>query len=82
MADPVLLTVYEAADVLRCSPKRVRQLVADGTLVRGPKFGKKATVDAGSVYAACQLSYSPKAPRKRRARVQSRADFDAAIEAL
>lgn len=61
-----LLTVKEAAVTLRCSPRRVFELLADGTLTRGVKFGRETVVVAESVFAALEAEYHPPAPPRVR----------------
>lgn len=51
-----LLTVEEAAQALHCSRRRVFELLADGTLARGPKYGRRTVITAGSVEAALVAS--------------------------
>jgi excisionase family DNA binding protein len=67
---PKLLTVDEAAETLRCSRRRVFELLASGKLARGPCYGRKTVVLAESVFAACEAEYhpAPAAPRRRPAR--------------
>jgi len=54
-----LLTIEEAGARLRCSRARVFQLLADGVLVRGRKYGKRTVVTAASVASAL---LAPEAP--------------------
>jgi excisionase family DNA binding protein len=61
MTHPTLLTVEEAAQALRCSRRRVFELLADGTLARGPKYGRQTVITAGSVEAAL-LANEPAPP--------------------
>ncbi len=75
-----LLTVMEAATTLRCSRRRVFELLADGTLTRGVKFGRETVVVAESVFAALEVAYHPVATRTRvRKPTQS---FSARLDAL
>ena len=64
MTGPRILTVQDAASTLLCSRRRVFELLADGTLERGPKYGKKTTVVAESVFDALEKAYDP-VPEKR-----------------
>lgn len=52
---PVLLTIHEVADLLRCSPQTVRRMVKRGELERarrdGPKSGSRMLILASSVDA-------------------------------
>jgi excisionase family DNA binding protein len=80
-----LLTVDEAAAELRCKRRRVFELLADNTLVRGPKYGRQTVITAESVAAALaaechtrQLEQKPTA--KRRAPKAFKADLDALAE--
>lgn len=62
-----ILTVAEAAVALKCSRSRVFKLLADGVLVRAPKYGKLAVVTATSVEAALYVpEQAPKIPRARK----------------
>ncbi|WP_426751574.1 hypothetical protein [Myxococcus sp. Y35] len=74
-----LLDVNEAAARLRCSTRRVFELLSDGTLVRGPKFGRKTVITAESVEAAlvppAPLVLEPTAPPKLRAPRDFRSDL-------
>lgn len=78
LRDPVLLTVNEAGEIMKCDPRTVFQLIARGILVRAPKFGKQTVVYADSVYAA--LDAPPPAPRPppERKKRTSKAEFNAA----
>lgn len=66
-----LLDVDEAAARLHCSRRRVFQLLADGTLVRGPCYGKRTVITLESVEAALappapatgRPAAAPRAPR-------------------
>jgi excisionase family DNA binding protein len=78
VVDPILLTVEEAAETLKCSRSRIFELLADGTLVRGRKHGRKTVIIAESVFAACEADYHPPASKPRRS---SRADRDAELDA-
>lgn len=51
-----LLDVDEAAARLRCSRRRVFELLTDGTLVRGPKYGRRTVITTESVEAALVAS--------------------------
>ena len=75
-----LLGVDEAAARLRCSRRRVFELLSDDTLVRGPKYGRRTMVTAASVAAALEPTPTPvlnetSAP-KPRARRSLRAELD------
>lgn len=61
---PPVLTVKEAAETMKCSPARIWQLIADGTLVRGKQYGRKAVVIAESVFNALEATYHPRVPAK------------------
>jgi excisionase family DNA binding protein len=79
-----LLTVDEAATRLRCSRRRVFELLADGTLQRGPKYGKQTVITAESVAAALAAppaSENPAPPAKPRAARGLAADVDALLDA-
>lgn len=69
MTTPPLLTVDEAATLLRCRRTKVFELIAKGVLVKAPRFGKQTTVYAQSVFDLLEKSFDPPAPaRRRRAR--------------
>lgn len=83
MAEPVLLTIDEAAAVLRCGRRKVFALLAQGVLTRGPCYGAKTVVLAESVYDACNATPMPAPEKPRRVRKsQRRATFEAEIDAL
>jgi excisionase family DNA binding protein len=83
MNDDRLLTVAEAAALLRCSRSRVYELLKDGTLVRGPKFGRHTVIPESSVKAALlpveQPVPLPAKPRRRRSRSNFNEEIDAVI---
>jgi excisionase family DNA binding protein len=82
MSDHFLLTVEEAADILRCKRTKVFQLIAEGVLVRGPRFGRKTVVHAEGVYAALEAPSAPEpSPPKKRVRT-SRSKHAADIAAV
>jgi hypothetical protein len=69
MAEPLLLTVLEAAATLRCSRARIFQLLADGTLVRGNRYGRQTVILAESVFEAAEVAADPvKRVRRRKER--------------
>jgi hypothetical protein len=81
-----LLDVEEAADWLRCSRRRVFQLIADGTLTKGPKYGRRTVVTTESVAAALaptptpvSVLTTPMAPKQRAPR-SLQADLKALAE--
>lgn len=55
LVSPVLLTIPEVAELLRCSPRTVRRMVERGELARarhdGPKRGSRMLILASSVDA-------------------------------
>ncbi|MCY1077406.1 hypothetical protein [Archangium lansingense] len=76
-----LLDVDESAARLRCSRRRVFELLADGTLTRGPKYGRRTVITAESVEAALVASESAPCPvseaaPKRRAPRSFKAELD------
>lgn len=73
------LTVPETATALRCSTRKVFQLLQAGVLTRGPQFGRETIVSRASVVAALAAASAENAPRPRRRR--PRGDFDAEIDA-
>lgn len=77
-----LLDVDEAAARLRCSRRRVFELLADGTLARGPKYGRQTVITADSVEAALAPSEQAPAAPKRRTRPSKsfKAELDAMLE--
>ncbi len=60
-----LLTVDEAAAELHCKRRRVFELLADNTLVRGPKYGRKTVITAESVAAALAAECHTRQPEQR-----------------
>lgn len=77
-----LLDVDETATRLRCSRRQVFKLLTDGTLARGPKYGRRTVITAESVEAALvasELAPCPvaEAAPKRRAPRSLKADLDA-----
>lgn len=83
MADPLvrLLTVAETAARLRCSERRVFELLADGTLVRGRAYGRRTVVTSESVEAALEAPPVDEAPKKR-VRHVARASLSERLSAL
>jgi hypothetical protein len=79
VSTPALLTIAETAATLRCSRRRVFQLLSDGTLVRGKRYGRQAVILAESVYAALEATYDPPTKRVRRARGAEKDAFDALL---
>lgn len=78
---PLVLPIDEVCTMLHCGRTRVFELIADGTLVRAPKFGKKTVVLAESVFAALEAEYHPAPPKPRkRARKGMTAEFDALLD--
>lgn len=77
-----LLTVDEAAETLRCSRSRVFELLANGTLARGARYGRRTVILAESVFAALEADYHPPAPPPKPRRRVSKADFDQAVDAV
>jgi hypothetical protein len=73
---PQLLTIPEAAATLRCSPRRVWELLAQGKLVRGPCYGRRTVVLAESVFSACEAEFHPP-PKPKRHRPARRTLADA-----
>jgi excisionase family DNA binding protein len=51
---PESVPLVEAARVLGCSKRRVEQLLKEGSLRAGPRFGKRAMVTVESIEAALQ----------------------------
>lgn len=79
---PALLDVDQVAERLRCSRRRVFELLQDGTLTRGPRFGRCTVVTLESVEAALAAPAAPTeqpAPQPR-ARRGLAADVDALLE--
>jgi hypothetical protein len=60
--------VDETATMLKCSRRRVFELLADGTLIRAPKYGKATVILAESVFHALEKQYDPPAPEPKRIR--------------
>lgn len=59
------LTVAEAAELLRCGRSRVFELLAEGRLVRAPKFGRHTVITRESVEALLAPADPPPAKRRR-----------------
>jgi excisionase family DNA binding protein len=76
---PSLLTVAEAAATLRCKRTKVFELLANGTLVRGAKYGRQTVILAESVFAALEKAYDPPAPRRRQSRRAVSESLDAML---
>lgn len=77
---PALLTVAEAAAVLRCSRRRVFELLADETLLRGASYGRKTLILGSSVEAALAApAPAPIRPRRRPARKELITSLEAAL---
>lgn len=62
------VTVEEAAELLHCGRSRVFELLADGRLQRGPKFGRQTVITRESVEALARGEETEK-PKRRRQRV-------------
>lgn len=77
-----LLTIDEVSQTLRCSRRRVFELLATGTLVRGPKYGRQTVVLAESVFAALEAEYHPPPPTSEPRRVRSPRSFKAELDEL
>jgi excisionase family DNA binding protein len=60
----LVMTVTEAAEHLKCSTRRVFQLIANGTLETAPRYGRETTVFKASVERA--LLNPPKPGRRKR----------------
>lgn len=83
MADeiPRLFTVDEAATALHCSRRRVFELLGNGTLARGMRYGSKTVVTFESVLAACNAEEpTPSIKRKRVRRSTRREAFNASLD--
>lgn len=66
MDSPVaILTIAEAAAQLRCRRTTVFKLLAEGRLIRAPRFGKQTVVTAESVAEILALP-PPQPPTARR----------------
>jgi hypothetical protein len=75
---PQLMTAAEAMATLRCGKTRLFELLADGTIQRGARYGRHLVILAESVYAACEAEYHPpEAPKRRRGRRGAAAAADA-----
>lgn len=68
MIPPKLLTVPEVAAMLRCGRSKVFELLQDGTLQRGPCFGRKTVILQESVFNVMESAYDPPPPPKKRIR--------------
>ena len=61
-----VVTVTEAAQVLRCGRTRVFELLATGRLVRGERFGRETVVTIASLEALQTRQVGrPSAPKRR-----------------
>src|SRR3954465_711339 len=76
-----VVTVSEAARALRCGRTRVFELLAEGRLVRGQKFGRETVVTIASI-EALQAAQTPGAPPRRRRQPTRRGRLADAIRAL
>lgn len=79
--DGPLITVERAGELLLCSRSRVFELIGEGRLARGPKFGRHTVVTLESVLALAEAAPGPtrRAPRQRTS--SSSAQFDAELRA-
>lgn len=70
MGDGPTVTVVRAAELLHCGRTRVYELLAEGRIVRAPKFGRVTVITTESVLAAAVAGVEPapkvKPPRKSR----------------
>lgn len=80
MNPPDVLTVTEAAGLLRCSRAKVFRLIAEGVLQRAASYGRHTLVLAESVTAA--ISATPKAPKPAVKRIRPRKTFQAELDAV
>lgn len=65
-----LVSIEIVMAALGCSRSRVYELLADGTLDRGPKFGRRTLITAASVRSAIHSGPVGPAPTKSRRRVR------------
>lgn len=54
-SDGPVVTVDRAAELLKCSRRRVFQLLADGTVRKAQSFGRQTLVITESIYEALQV---------------------------
>ena len=83
MEIPKLLTLPEVEALLHCKRRRIFDLLKDGTLIRGPRFGRHTVIRAESVYAALEANYDPPVPAKRKQYTKTSMNeaFDAVLAA-
>lgn len=79
--NPLVLTIREAAETMKCGRTRIYELIADGTLVRGKQFGRRTVVLAESVFAALEAEYHPTVPAKPPKPARERAEKKARAHA-
>jgi hypothetical protein len=79
-----LPTVDETADLLRCSRRRVFELIAEGTLVRGPRYGRRTVVTLESIEAALAVGTDARGGKRCavRRRVRTAKSLKADLDAL
>lgn len=66
--DGPLVTIERACELLHCRRTRLFELIAEGRLARGPRFGKKTTLTRESVLRCIEapIKIAPKPGRPRR----------------
>lgn len=69
MIDGPTVTIDRAAELLHCSRARAWQLLAQGVIMRAPRYGRRTVVTTESVHAAALgMTEAPPTPRPRRRR--------------
>lgn len=81
MSDGPTITVERACELLHCGRTRLFELIGEGKLERGPKFGRATTVRTDSVLALLDVP-PPSRPAARRGRKPSRAQWAAELRAV
>lgn len=77
----IVFTVPEAAAVMKCSPRRIYELLAKGIIRRANQFGARTVVLAKSVYDALEAGTMPEEPKPKRVRpTQHKVDWDALLK--
>ncbi len=76
-----VVTIAEAAELLRCGRSQVFALLAAGRLPRAPRFGKVTTIPRDAVLALLDVSAPPR-PAQRRKRSTRGARAEAALLAV
>lgn len=66
MTDGPTITIERACELLHCRRSRVFELLADGLLVRGPRYGRTTTIVTETVLAALEVGTGVSDRKRRR----------------